>query len=166
MPILDENSRKKFNDKTYRDAYVSANLGSGIAFQILYNREFRHWTQEDLGRKTGQHQNGITRLENPFYGRFTIKTLLKIASAFDVALLVKFVPFSRFLDELKDVSPKALIAPTYEDEFNNIRREISESESYSTKIKEFHDFEGSENHDENLLKTSGVYQPINERNVA
>jgi transcriptional regulator with XRE-family HTH domain len=166
MPILDENAREKFDQKEYRDAYVAENLKSGIAFQILYNREARKWTQESLGEKTGQGQNGIARLENPFYGRFTLKTLLKIASAFDVALLVKFVPFSRFLDELKDVSPEALIAPTYEDEFNNIRREISESESYSTKIMEFHDFEESENHDENFLQSSGVYQPINERNVA
>lgn len=166
MPILDENTKNKFDDKIYRDAYVASNLGSGIAFQILYNREARHWTQEELGKKTGQPQNGIARLENPFYGRFTIKTLLKIASAFDVALLVKFVPFSRFLDELKDVSPEALLAPPYEDEFQNIRKEISELESYSTKIQEFHHFGLGETQGQNIFQSSGIYEPINVRNVA
>jgi hypothetical protein len=42
-------------------------------------------------------QNAVSRLENPFYGKATITTLKRIAAVFDVALVVRFVPFSRLV---------------------------------------------------------------------
>jgi len=51
-----------------------------------------------LADKIGSNQNAIYRAENPNYGKQTITTLKKIAAAFDVALVVRFVPFSELVD--------------------------------------------------------------------
>lgn len=45
----------------------------------------------------GMNQNAISRLESPERGRPTITTLKRLAEAFDVALVVHFVPFSQHL---------------------------------------------------------------------
>lgn len=102
----------KLEKKAYRDAYVEANLMQGLAHQIRVNRSMRKWSQADLAEHTGgkTKQEVISRLEDPAYGRYTIKTLLKLAAAFDVALMVKFVPFSKFLIETSDKSESGLMA--------------------------------------------------------
>ena len=56
-------------------------------------REARGWSQAELGRRVGMRQETICLLENPSYGRFTLRTLKRLASAFDVALIVRFAPF-------------------------------------------------------------------------
>lgn len=55
-------------------------------------------SQEQAVEKLGMNQNAISRLENPYYGKATLTTLKRIASAHDVGLLVEFVPFSRLID--------------------------------------------------------------------
>jgi hypothetical protein len=55
-------------------------------------------------------RNVVSRLEDPNYGKFTLATLLEVAAAFGVGLLVKFVPFSRLVREYEDVSPAGLSA--------------------------------------------------------
>ena len=45
-----------------------------------------------------------------------MQTLLEIASVFDVALQVRFVPYSSFLQATRDVSIKTMNVPTFEDE--------------------------------------------------
>ena len=44
------------------------------------------------------NQNAISRLENPSYGKATLTTLKRLAAAFDVALIVRFVPFGQLVD--------------------------------------------------------------------
>lgn len=57
-------------------------------------------TQAQFAAAIGMnHPNNVSaRLENPHYGKHTLTTLKKIAAACDVALVVWFVPFSRFVD--------------------------------------------------------------------
>jgi transcriptional regulator with XRE-family HTH domain len=81
----------EFENKEYRDAFVEENVRNGIAFQIRALRKRQQLSQGELGGRAGMAQNAISRLENPEYGKFTINTLFALASAFDVALSVKFV---------------------------------------------------------------------------
>jgi transcriptional regulator with XRE-family HTH domain len=99
---------KLLTNKAFRNGYVYEHVKNGIPFQIRALREERQWTQEKLGDASEKPRNVISRLEDPNYGNFTLKTLLEIASAFEVALLVKFVPFSRLLEEYEDTSVEAL----------------------------------------------------------
>lgn len=106
---------EKLQEKAYRDAYVEAHVKVGIPHQIraLREQEERKWSQAELGRRSGKPANVISRLEDPESGGNTIRTCLEMASAFDVALVVKFVSYSRFLQEFEDVSPKALEVPSF-----------------------------------------------------
>ena len=110
---------EEFCDKTYRDAFVEANIRNGIAFQIRALRKKNDWSQGKLGEKSGKAQNVISRLEDPEYGKFTIQTLLSLASAFDVALAVRFVSYADFIGHLQNVSDEALGVPSFEEEVND-----------------------------------------------
>ena len=85
-------------DKEYRRAFVRSHIRNGIAFQIHAMREKKPWTQEQLAKQIGKQQAAISRLENPDYGRFTLKTLEELADVFDVALIVRFAPFGDLAD--------------------------------------------------------------------
>ncbi len=90
-------SLKAILDKRSREALVDSHVRNGIAFQIRAMRRERNWTQEDLAKQADMKPTQITRVENPVYGSHTVTTLRRIASAFDVALVVRFVPFSELL---------------------------------------------------------------------
>jgi len=94
--------------KKFRDSYVYEHVRNGIPFQIRATRNARDWTQSQLGEASNKPRPVISRLEDPNYGKLTLKTLFEMASAFDMALLVKFVPFSRLVREYEDVSSSAL----------------------------------------------------------
>ena len=85
-----------------------------MAEQIRETRLNRGWTQADLANASGKVQETISQLENPDYGSYTIKTLQRIAEAFDVALIVRFAPFSELADWMADLSPKNLAVPDYD----------------------------------------------------
>ena len=75
-------------DKDARDVFVEEHVRTGPAYQIKTLRNAREWSQEELGhRMSDEPQSTISRLENPDYGRFSIGTLLRVASAFDVDAL-------------------------------------------------------------------------------
>jgi transcriptional regulator with XRE-family HTH domain len=117
----------KFRDKSYRDAYVAEQIRTVLASQIEALRTKEGYTQAELARKLGTTQNVISRLEDPDYGKFTLQTLLELASAFEVALLVKFATFSRFIAEYSDVSREALAVPSIAEE--NWNTEVHSAET-------------------------------------
>jgi transcriptional regulator with XRE-family HTH domain len=81
-----------------RVRFVESNLSKNLAFQIRALRDRKDWSQGELGKRVEMTQNAISRLENPFYGKATLTTLKRIAAAFDVALVVRFVPFGQLID--------------------------------------------------------------------
>jgi ribosome-binding protein aMBF1 (putative translation factor) len=118
MRVAQTSLVNKLKNKEYRDAYVEANIMQGLAHQIRTNRENRDWSQHDLAEKCkSSSQTSISRLEDPSYGKYTLSTLIKLASAFDVALIVKFVPYSKFLVETEKKAPKYLYAQSFDNEF-------------------------------------------------
>jgi transcriptional regulator with XRE-family HTH domain len=107
--------------KAFRDAFVRANVEHGIAHQVRTLRTDRDWSQRKLAGLIGvKGQSAVARLEDPSYGRYSMATLLKLAQAFDVALLVKFVPYSRLLKEVENLSPEALSAASFESELSKL----------------------------------------------
>jgi transcriptional regulator with XRE-family HTH domain len=89
-------------------------------------RHRQNWSQPKLAEEIGTAQNQIYRLENPATAKPTISTLKRIAAVFDVALVVRFVPFSQltswasgtpFVD--MGLSSKSLSVPSFDDEENS-----------------------------------------------
>lgn len=109
---------KKLNLRGYRDAYVEESVKTTLAFQIRALREQRGWSQADLGKRMAMKQNAVSRLEDPDYGNLSVNTLLRAANAFDCALVVKLVSFSRLLAEFENVSPEALGAESFDDDID------------------------------------------------
>lgn len=107
---------KELESKDYREAFVDENIKNAVAFQVNAMRERRGWTQSELGRRANKPQNVISRIEDPNYGKVTIRTLLDIAAAFDVALLVKFVSFGDLLAQMRHLSPQTLAVPSFDEE--------------------------------------------------
>jgi transcriptional regulator with XRE-family HTH domain len=109
---------KKMRKKAYRDAFVQAQISDTVAAQISSLRNARGWKQTELAEKAGMKQSRISALEDPNHGNFEIETLRKLASAFDVGLVVRFVPFSEIAKWSASVSPATLAASSFaEDEF-------------------------------------------------
>src|SRR5437867_6601772 len=128
---------EKLKRKKYRDAYVVDHIKTWIAYQIRANREERGLNQTQLGKRAGRKpQNVVSRLEDPDYGKYSIQTLLKIASAFDVALLVKFVPFSRWVREYDDVSPEKLVVKEFDEDDEMLKEwALEEAEAEAARIE-------------------------------
>lgn len=118
----------KLRNKKYREAYVSDHIAVGVPYQIRTVRMQRKWSQAELGRRTKSKkpQNVISRLEDPNYGKLTLQTLKEVVSALDAALLIKIVPFSRFIAEHENVSPEALKADSFAEEDAVIRRSTNQ----------------------------------------
>ena len=103
-------------DKPYRDTFVAAHLSTNIAAQIQTIREERGWTKKQLARKASMSPSRITVMEDPSYENFTLSTLKRLASAFDVALVARFTPFSDLVDWVAELSPEKLQTPEFEND--------------------------------------------------
>jgi transcriptional regulator with XRE-family HTH domain len=81
---------------THRAKLLSSNLNRELAYQLRRLRDKKGWSQPELAKRMRTSQNAISRLENPAYGKASLSTLKKLAAIFDVALEVRFVPFSKW----------------------------------------------------------------------
>ena len=91
---------RELENREYRRGFVEGHAKDTIAFQIRQLRKAEGWEQRDLARELGNPklQPMISRYENPDYGKYSITTLLELAAAFDVALIVRFAPFSELVE--------------------------------------------------------------------
>jgi transcriptional regulator with XRE-family HTH domain len=138
----------KLQKKSYRTSYVAEHIRRGIAYQIRALRDQRDWSQGELSKFLGKPQSVVSRLEDPSYGKVTVQTLLEVASVFDVALQVRFVPFSTFLQQTRDVSSESMKALSFDAEMESrdaVRLKIKPlSEIYITGEVPHFDFSAAE----------------------
>lgn len=87
---------ERLYDKDYREAYMEEVVFSDIAAQIFSIRERRGWTQAALAKKLGIGQSKISAIESRNHNA-SLKTLLRISNALDIALEVKFLSFGDFV---------------------------------------------------------------------
>lgn len=86
-----------FADDEYRHEFFDGNVGTSIAAQIRANRLDRGWSQQELAEVADMKQSRISAMEDVNYQRWTIKTLKRLAKAFDLVLSVRFESFGRAL---------------------------------------------------------------------
>lgn len=122
---------QRLKNKAFRDAFVSAHIDQGLAFQIRALRENRGWDQKTLARKIGlRSQSAIARMEDPSYGKLSISSVKRLGKVFDVGVLVKFVPYSRMLTETEDLSQNALAAKGFTEEEHDLTLAVSKLSTY------------------------------------
>ena len=107
---------EKLRDKDYRDAYVAEAVDTTPAIQVRIMRKERDWSQSELAAAAEMAQARVSQIENPDYGRLTLATLKRLASAFDVALMVRFVPFSELIKWTTEFDDHVFYLPTFDEE--------------------------------------------------
>lgn len=118
-----------------REAYVEAELVNGLAHQIRIIRQQRGLTQKELAKKLGTTQTTVSRLEDPSYGRYSMRSLLALSKVFDVALFVRYMPFSKFMPATWDTRPEHFVAIGYEEEASKVQFFTeTKSKAYGVKV--------------------------------
>lgn len=90
---------RRFSNREYRHAFAESRLRESVAAQVYFIRESRKLTQGELAARVGTKQPAISRIERGD-AALTATSLEAIARAFDVALSIKFVPFSEIAEEV------------------------------------------------------------------
>jgi transcriptional regulator with XRE-family HTH domain len=101
----------------FRREFVSDFAQEMIATQIRAMRERLGLNQGQLGDAAGgMSQIQVSRLENPDYSGTSVNSLKRIAQAFEVGLIVRFAPFSQFIDWIVSQTPDKLVPLSYAEE--------------------------------------------------
>lgn len=140
--------------KRYRDNFVSAQISATVAAQIQTMREARGWLQKDLGERAHMSPARISVMENPSYENHTIKTLKRLASAFDVALIIKFAPFNELASWVASVSPEKLNAVSFEDD--QLGAEESQEKAIVVKLAPIPESEWRHGQDNSHIRNVGT----------
>ncbi len=108
-----EQIAKSLASKEAREAFVAAHIETAIPFQIRANRLARNLTQKKLGELAGMKQPAIARQETGDGGLPNIETLQRLAAAFDIALIVRFAPFSDLLNWTIEMPSRGHASPSF-----------------------------------------------------
>ena len=132
---------RKLRDKSYRDGYTEAQLSIEVPFQIRAIRKARGWTQAQLAKRCGIPQARISHIEQSGRDPLSLRTLYRLAAAFDVGLLVQFVPFSELVRREAVFDPETFRVPSFAED--HVERAVQVStksvqgiaESFATSLK-------------------------------
>ncbi len=113
MSLISKRFADELVEKDMRDAYLSAQTHAKISHQIRALRLQRGWSQGEFGEKLGKPQSNVSRLESREEGKYTLQTLLELASALDVGLVVEFAAYEDFIRRTSDLSPASLEVPSF-----------------------------------------------------
>jgi len=119
MPIRRDQLVNLLKNRDFRAQFVSDQPNEFLPLQIKRLRERRGWTQAELGQVAGMQQERISVLENPDNKGINLGTLKRLARAFDVGLIVHFVPFSEFVDWVCTLSPGSFEPASFDEEVSS-----------------------------------------------
>jgi len=104
------------SSKEYRHAFLEESIGSRITGQIKGLRDAHNCDYKAFAQLINKKLSWAYRLEDPNAPPPTIPTLLEIANAFDIALDVRFCPFSQLVTEVTTLTPESFAVPSFEEE--------------------------------------------------
>lgn len=106
--IPSRNFLRELEDVERRNGFVADQIRTRIAILIRNLREQREWSQTELGRRLGKSQSVVSRLEDPDYGRVSLKTLFEVAAAFGLPLYIDMPDWNEWFRLMSDMSTRNL----------------------------------------------------------
>jgi transcriptional regulator with XRE-family HTH domain len=122
---MDHTQLAEIADKEYRHGLVTAQIEVDLPLQIRALRKQRRLTQPELAELTGMKQPRFPLMEKPSGARFTLETLRRLAKAFDVALIVRFAPFSELLEWSEKFDPDSFRVASFDGERAQLEKQES-----------------------------------------
>ena len=117
MPIEKDQITELIQDDDFRFQFTADFVHEFLSAQIRALRDKKGWSQGKLGHEAkGMEQAQVSRLEDSEYSGGSLNSLIRIAQAFDVGLLVRFVPFSKIVDATVDLTPNNIAPLSFEEE--------------------------------------------------
>lgn len=108
--MIERPTTEQLKQKAFRDAFINRAVRESVAAQVRALRQQHGLSRLAFAQRVGIHGMTVFRLERPSLNGFTrTDTLLRIASAFDVALMIKFVAWSRFMVETFVLLPNGML---------------------------------------------------------
>jgi transcriptional regulator with XRE-family HTH domain len=127
---------EELQNPEYRSEFVSSEIDMGIPMQLRAMREARGWKQSYVAEQTGTKQPRFSLMERPGYGKYSLNTLKKLASLFDVGLIVSFVPWGEMIDFAESLSRRRLSILSFKDEHRSLCARYLKQRSTTTNNEE------------------------------
>jgi transcriptional regulator with XRE-family HTH domain len=123
-------------NKEYRHGLVNAQIEIDLPLQIRALRRQLIGTQAEMAKLTGMRQPRLSAMEKPNGANFNLETLRRLAEAFDVALIVRFAPFSELLDWSGRFNPDNFRVPSFntEHQADEAREQTKTGTQYSARM--------------------------------
>ena len=129
------------NNKKSRDGYIRAKANVNIPSQIRALRLRRRMTQKGLAREAEMKQPRISAMERPGATQFNLETLIRLASAFKVGLVVRFASFSEMLSWENDFRQDSFDVISLDDDADFQREEqlpaVEAAPKFDDRLPEF-----------------------------
>lgn len=123
-------------NKEFRQVFYAEHIAASLPIQTRELRNERKLTQSALAKLIGTDQKNISDWENPNYEfKPQIGTLMKLANAFDVPLIVRFGSWEELWDWENNLTLKRLAPRKFEDALPDLEEAIAESETPSEGTK-------------------------------
>lgn len=90
LRTLKDRITKELKNKKFKKYYDEEGVNVNIALEIVKFRSKNQLTQDEFAKKLHIPQQVVSRLEQPDYTGYTLKTLLKLTKAFNKKLIIKF----------------------------------------------------------------------------
>lgn len=104
------------SSKEYRHAFIDEMIRTRLTAQIKALRDQQGWDYKQFAAELHKKPSWTYRLEDPNEPCPTVPTLLQVAEAFDVAVDVRFVPFSAIVDDTVSLGPESFRAASFKDD--------------------------------------------------
>lgn len=145
---------ESLSDPEFRKQFIDEHITVGIAFQIRSLRNRQKLTQAKLAELLKVKQPLLSAWENPNYGKYTLGTLKDLAKAFDVGLLVRFVPFSKLVDCTIDLTSDVIAPPSFSEEQRHVIALASEASVPTKDTKDIDPYDLRFLHEPNTVASS------------